>query len=186
MRHRKLVVAGAMGALALSGGGVAAAAGSSAPSRTTVKESGGTSYKVNRFVQDKLRWNKDLYAVKSGGTLHVTANVEGPHTFTIVRAKDEPTTTKAIDSCFPKGICGKLAIAHGADPSSEGPPKFQFLDNGKGTNTKPNFNRPGDSAAIGFSKATKSVNLKITAKKGSVLHFMCLIHPWMQAKVIVG
>ena len=26
----------------------------------------------------------------------------------------------------------------------------------------------------------------MTAKKGTTLYFMCAIHPWMQAKVIVG
>jgi hypothetical protein len=26
----------------------------------------------------------------------------------------------------------------------------------------------------------------VTAKKGTTLHFICLIHPWMQAVVKVG
>jgi hypothetical protein len=28
--------------------------------------------------------------------------------------------------------------------------------------------------------------VKVTAKKGTKLYFLCAIHPWMQAKIIVG
>jgi hypothetical protein len=38
----------------------------------------------------------------------------------------------------------------------------------------------------GAGKKGESIDLKVTAKKGTTLHFMCLIHPWMQAKVVVG
>jgi hypothetical protein len=31
-----------------------------------------------------------------------------------------------------------------------------------------------------------SADAKITAAKGTKLYFICAIHPWMQAKVIVG
>jgi hypothetical protein len=185
MTHGKLIAGGTALAVAL-GGGVAMAA---APKTTTIKEKSGTVYSINRFVQSKLRWSKDTYTVAHGGTLHIVANKlgEGPHTFTVVRKKDLPTTNKAINNCLAPGhICLKLAIAHGADPSSQGPPKFQFLENGKGQNTPPNVDRPGDSAAIGFTPAQKAVDLKVTAKKGTTLHFMCLVHPWMQATVKVG
>jgi hypothetical protein len=189
MRHRKLVVAGAVFGLAMGSGGAAAlAAGSKAPAKTTVKEAAGMKVKINRYVQDGMRWNKDVYHVRSGGTLHLIANglSDGPHTFTVVRKKDLPRTVKQINNCLPKGICGKLAIAHGADPNSDAPPKFLFLDNGKAQNTPPAINKPGDSVAIGFGPQDMKFNLKVTAKKGTTLHFMCLIHPWMQAKVVVG
>jgi hypothetical protein len=187
MTHGK-IIAGAT-ALAFTLGGGAAAAVAAAPAKTTIKEKQKVSFGINRFVKDGLRWNKDAYGVRSGGTLHVVANKlgDGPHTFTVVRKKDLPTTTKQINNCLSPGhICLKLAIAHGADPSSDAPPQFQFLENGKGTNTAPNVDKPGDSAAIGFVPAQKSVDLKVTAKKGSTLHFMCLVHPWMQATVKVG
>ena len=47
---------------------------------------------VNRYIQDNLRWDKDVYKVPSGGTIHVVNLVadEGPHTFTIVAKKDAP------------------------------------------------------------------------------------------------
>src|SRR4051812_42292155 len=62
---------------------------------------------INRYIQDPLRWDKDVYKVKSGGTLHVVNDAadEGPHTLTIVAEKDEPKTTPAILQC---SICEKL------------------------------------------------------------------------------
>lgn len=189
MRHRKLVVAGAVVGLAMGSGGAALAAGAKAPAKTTVKEAAGMKVEINRYVQDGLRWNKDVYRVRSGGTLHLVANKlgEGPHTLTVVRKKDLPTNTKQVNNCITPGhICLKLAIRHGANPESEAPPQFQFLENGKGTNTPIDIDGPGDSAAVGFSKNTKSVDLKVTAKKGRTLHFLCLVHPWMQATVKVG
>jgi hypothetical protein len=181
MTHGKLIAGGTALAVALGGGvGVAMAA---APSSATIKESQTIKVKPNRYVQDGLRWNKDVYTVRRGGILHLKFNVqtEGPHTFTVVRKRDLPTTPKAVLNCK---ICNKLAAAHGADPNSDQPPKFVYLENGVGQNTPPKVDRPGDSAGIGFGPAP--INLKVTAKRGTTLHFLCLIHPWMQAEVKVG
>jgi hypothetical protein len=179
MTHGR-ILAGVTALAVTLGGGVALAA---APKSATIKESTSTKFKANRYIQDGLRWNKDVYNVKSGGTLHLKFNVkgEGPHTFTVMRKKDIPTTAKQLFNCK---VCNKLVKAHGADPNSDAPPKFVYLENGKGQNTPPNVDRPGDSAGIGFGPGP--VNLKVTAKKGSTLHFLCLVHPWMQATVKVG
>jgi hypothetical protein len=181
MTHGKLIAGGTALAVAL-GGGVAMAA---APKTTTIKEKSGTVYSINRFVQSKLRWSKDTYTVAHGGTLHIVANKlgEGPHTFTVVRKKDLPKTAAAIlGNCR---ICRKLEKAHGANPNTNAPPKFFYLENGVGSQTPPKVNHVYDSALIGPGKKGESLNLKVTAKKGTVLNFMCLIHPWMQAKVVV-
>ncbi len=140
--------------------------------------------KVNRYIQDGLRWDKDVYKVKSGGTLHVVNDAadEGPHTFTVVRPQDEPKTGLAIVQCQ---ICGKLAKAHGADPNSDAPPKFPFLENGVGQKTPPKVDRPGDSGVTGPGKKGESIDLTVTAPAGTKLYFICLIHPWMQAEVDV-
>ena len=141
-------------------------------------------FKINRFVEDTLRWNKDVYTVKSGGTLHIVNDAadEGPHTFTVVASTDEPHTLNALNRCQ---ICEKLGKAHGANPNSDAPPKFPYLENGVGTKKASLVDRPGDSGITGKGKKGESINLKVTAKKGTVLQFMCLIHPWMQAKVVV-
>ena len=183
MKHRKLAAGVAVLAVAVIGTSVALAA---VPSKTTINESQTLKFKPNRYVQDGLRWKNDTYTVKSGGTLHVVFNVtnEGPHTFTVVKEKDLPRTVKAFNNCR---ICQKLGQAHGADPNSDAPPKFAYLENGVGENDgPPNVDRPGDSALIGIhNKKGEAVNLKVTAKKGTTLYFMCIIHNQMQAKVLV-
>jgi hypothetical protein len=141
-------------------------------------------FQINKYVQDTLRWDKGTYTVKSGGTLHIVnlAADEGPHTFTVVASKDEPKTLKQLFSC---SICEKLAKAHGADPNSNAPPKFPFLENGIGQKKPPQVNQPGDSGVTGRGKKGESIDLKVTAPAGTKLYFMCLIHPWMQAVVNV-
>lgn len=182
MKKRKLAVGAAGLCLVLGVSGVAVAANSAAvPKSITIKQKQSTKFVKNRYVQDGLRWNADAYTVKSGGTITVvnTAATEGPHTFTVVRRKDLP-------SSFRCPVCDKLAQAHGADPNSDAPPKFQFLENGVGQNTPPNVDRPGDSGVTGQGKKGEKISFKVTAKRGKTLYFMCLIHPWMQAKVFVG
>lgn len=165
--------------------GAGAASAPKAPKRATIKVSQHIKVKPNRYIQDGLRWNKDVYRVRSGGTLHIvnTAASEGPHTFTVVKRKDLPRTAKQIFNCK---ICNTLGAAHGADPNSDAPPKFQYLENGVGQNTPPDVDRPGDSGVTGPGQQGESIDLHVTAKPGKTLRFMCLIHPWMQAKVIVG
>ena len=120
----------------------------------------------------------------SGGTLHIVslAADEGPHTFTVVLQKDRPRTAGQLRNCR---ICEKLAKAHGADPNSDAPPKYPFLENGVGQATPPSVDLPGDSGVTGKGKKGERIDLKVTAPSGTTLYFMCLIHPWMQAEVHV-
>ena len=152
---------------------------------TTIKAvRGPPKFQINRFVEDTLRWNKDRYTVQSGGTLHIVnmAAGEGPHTFTVLAAKDEPRSLAALFQCK---ICEKLGKAHGANPNSNAPPKYPFLENGVGQQKAPLVDRPGDSGITGKGKKGESIDLKVTAPAGTKLHFICLIHPWMQAEVDV-
>jgi hypothetical protein len=185
MFSRKLVVGASALALGTAGTGAAVAAthARSAPKRANVDAVQKVKVKINRFIQDGVRWQKDTYNIRHNGTLHIVNKSpgEGGHTFSVVKKSDLPKTVSQINRCK---ICQTLGQAHGADPNSEGPPQFLFLENGKGQNTPPNVDRPGDSAFIA-DKRNAAVNLKITAAKGKTLYFMCLIHPWMQAKIKV-
>src|SRR4051812_31009618 len=187
VKNRKLA-AGAVGlCVTVVASGVALAANTAAvPRKVTLKAVQTLKVVPNRYVQDGLRWDKDVYKVKSGGTITVVNNAagEGPHTFTIVKKKDLPRTpSQVFNHC---AICNKLFQAHGADPNTEAPPKFQYLENGVGQATPPNVDRPGDSGVTGEGKKGEKISFKVTAKKGKELYFMCLIHPWMQAEVQVG
>ena len=186
MHVRKLILWSVAGCTGLAiAAGAAFAAHRTAASTITIKAVAPTpKFQINRFVQSTLRWDKDVYKVPSGGTLHVVnmAADEGPHTFTVVAQKDLPTTLQKLFQCQ---ICEKLGKAHGADPNSNAPPKFPFLENGVGQKTPPSVDRPGDSGVTGKGKKGESINLKVTAPAGTKLYFMCLIHPWMQAEVDV-
>jgi hypothetical protein len=187
MKNRK-VVAGIAGlSVALGVSGVAVAANTAAvPKSVTVKQSTSFKFVPNRFIQDGLRFNKDIYKVKSGGTVNFVFTItdEGPHTFTVVRKKDVPKTPKAL---FGSPALHKLEQAHGADPNTEAPPKFQFLENGVGENAAPpELNKPGDSGVFVTNKKGEKISFKVTAKKGTDLYFLCLVHPWMQAELEVG
>lgn len=183
MTNRRLVAGVTALCLALGVSGVAVAA--SAPSKNTITEKSGINMKPNRYLQDELRFAKDVYNIKSGGSITFinTAAGEGPHTVSIVKKKDLPRTGAQIENC---AICNKLGQAHGADPNSDAPPKFQFLENGVGTDQVPNVDRPGDSILSGQGQKGEKVTFKVTAKRGTTLYFMCLIHPWMQGKIQVG
>ena len=177
-----MAVVGAV-VLVVSAATAALAAKGPPPKHATVTAVQKIKVKINRYIQDGLRWNKDTYQVRSGGTITVVnrAAGEGPHTLTVVNRKDLPRTAKQVNEC---AICQKLGEAHGADPNSEAPPKFLYLENGVGQNTPPDLDQPGDSGVTGEKKGD-SISFKVTAKKGTTLHFMCLIHPWMQGKILV-
>src|SRR5438105_2949510 len=88
-----LAAVGTTGAIAASGKATAA---------TTIKAVTKTpGFLANRYIQDNLRWDKDVYKVPSGGTLHIVnqAADEGPHTFTVVLKKDEPKTGLQLVNC---------------------------------------------------------------------------------------
>jgi hypothetical protein len=171
-----------IGAVAATG---AIAASSKATATTTIKAvTKPPGFLANRYIQDNLRWDKDVYKVASGGTIKVLnlAAEEGPHTFTVVLKKDEPKTGLQVVNCK---ICNILGKAHGANPNSNAPPKFQFLENGVGQNTPPQVDKPGDSGLLGKGKKGEFITMTVTAPAGTKLYFMCLTHPWMQAELDV-
>jgi hypothetical protein len=187
MRLRNVLYGAAvsLAAAMVVAGAALAGAHHKAANVTTIKAvSPPAKFQLNRFVEDTLRWDKDVYTVPSGGTLHIVnqAADEGPHTFTVVAKADEPKTIAQLFQCK---ICEKLGKAHGADPNSNAPPKFPFLENGVGQKTPPLVDKPGDSGVTGKGKKGESIDLKVTAPAGTKLYFMCLIHPWMQAEVDV-
>jgi hypothetical protein len=183
MSLKKLSVVATLALVALGLVGVSSAA-AAAPARVTVRSQTSVKFKANRYIQDGLRWNRDSYTVRSGGTVHVVNGdgSEGPHTFTVLAKKDIPKSIRTLFNCR---ACNALVRAHGADPNSEAPPRFNFLENGVGQNTAPNLDRPGDSGVTGRGRKGESIDFHVTARAGTTLYFMCLIHPWMQSKIEV-
>ena len=188
---RRKIAAGTAGLALMAAGGVAAvsasgngSAESSATNLAVVKQKFSLEMRPNRYIKDTMRFNRDVYRVNSGGTLRVVNNKpqEGPHTVSLVRKRDLPTTAnEAFNNCR---ACNALGQAHGADPNSDAPPRFAFVENGEGQNDPANFDRPGDSGVTGPRKGS-SFEVPVTAAAGTTRYMLCIIHPWMQAKLKV-
>lgn len=176
MLGSKKLLALPLAGVAMAAGLGASAFGASAPSTDTITIRSGIQVDPGHWVKDNLRYSPYATKVKSGGKVVIKGDKgafsEGPHTFSLVRKKDLPLTGKAVNNCK---VCGKLGQEHGVDPNSEGPPAHPVVDGGDG------FNKVYDSVV--FEKAP--VSLKITAKKGATLYYMCAIHPWMQGTIVV-
>jgi hypothetical protein len=187
MTNSKLA-AGAAGLALIAAGGVAAVGASGAadtaqaPETAVVKQKYSLKMVPNRYVQDGMRFDKDVYRVQSGGTLRLVLNKpqEGPHTVTLVKRKDLPRTAQeAFNNCK---VCNAMNKAHGVPRNGEGPPQFQFVENGEGQNQPADFDRPGDSGVTAPRKGS-SFEANVTAPPGSTRHILCILHPWMQAKL---
>ncbi len=150
----------------------AAIAATTAPSKATLHTVGKVTFKINQYAQDGSRFDKSAVVIKSGGTLTVADKSGEPHTFSLVTKKQLPKTTAQINAC---NICNTIGAGHQLDQN--GNPTVLTVDPGND-----GFNKSGDSQVI---VPKKSVKLKITAKKGTTLYYMCLIHPWMQGKLTV-
>ena len=107
----------------------------------------------------------------------------GPHTFTIVKKSLLPTTRKEQNACFPNHVCGRVAKAHQIDPNTFAA-KIQLVKAGKAGWDKPfGSKHKGDSWFAG-NKGDK-FKQRVTAKPGTTLYYMCIIHPEMQGKIKV-
>ena len=125
-----------------------------------------------------LNWGYDpaSVSVPHGSTVRfaVPADNSEPHTVTVVSAANVPRT---IDEVFNCGPCNTALQRH--DPGGDQQPPFNALVNRGATG----LDRQGDSRLI-FPGA--SAYAKISAARGSTLHYVCAIHPWMQAKIRVS
>ncbi len=139
---------------------------------------GGASMVPNRFIQDKLRFDKDDYQIKSGTTIRIASkSPEEPHTLSVVRKSDFPKTVREFGKCFGGGACATVSKAHGFPEDGEGPPKEALVNKGAA-----GFDVNGDSIALGPGKGG---SVKLSARAGKTLYLLCVIHPWMQAKITV-
>lgn len=172
---------GTIGVALVTVAAVAAAPAVAAVTTTTkprIETLGGASFVKNRYIQDKMRFNKDVYQLKSGTKIQLASKTaEEPHTVSVVNKSDLPKSIRDFGKCFGGGICADLEKAHGAPKDGEGPPKFPVVNKGPG-----GLDRRGDSIVL--APGGKG-SITLSAKKGSTLYLLCVIHPWMQAKITV-
>jgi hypothetical protein len=168
MNRRLIAAAAALGSLALAGPAVAA------PKANTITAIGGMKVKANAYVQDDQRWDANTYTVKSGATvtLRDKSTLKQPHTLSVI--KKLPKTPAQIMGC---DACGPLMEAHGANPETMEVEKELVEAGATG------FDTAGDSI---FLPAKGKVTFDVTAKKGTTLAFVCVIHPWMLGEIKVS
>lgn len=109
----------------------------------------------------------------------------GPHTFTLVAANVVPSSRKAMENCFTPGkICMTGAMAHLFDPKTEkvGRPLVEAGEPGWDRRFSRKV-KTGDS----WYTETKGEEFEqvVSARAGTVLRFICLVHPKMQGKIKV-
>lgn len=141
-----------------------------APGRVSLTAIDRPAFKPNRYLGDGLRWSRDATTMRSGGTLTLANKTREAHAFSIVRRSQVPSTASQADNCE---VCRPITDAH---DFSAGPPRVAIVDkDGRG------FNQPGDSAAF----LEGPMRMKITARPGQTLHYICAVHAWMQGTIAV-
>jgi len=174
MSRRKYARAGLAVVVALVAAAVAVPAFAAAPpAAVTQKIVSKTTFKPNRYIQEGLRFKLDRINIRKGGTVTIVDTSKETHTFSLVKKSQVPTTVRKLNNCFsPKGVCGKIAVDHGAvnpQTGEEQEPTTPLVNAGKD-----GFNQPGDSIIV---PGGKRVKVKVTSAQG--LYYICAIHPWM-------
>ena len=149
-----------------------------APSRATVAAVNRPDLNPNRELrqQDDLRWLPAASRVRSGGGLTLKNRTPGEvHNFSIVRSSQMPRTELQSLACGNTGICRQLNDKHEFDANT-GQPRIAVVNKGRR-----GLDRTGDS--IAFSSTRR---VKVTARPGTTLRFICAVHPHMQGKLKVG
>jgi plastocyanin len=148
-----------------------ATAGPKAPTKQKLAIVGHSEFKVNKLAFDNQRFSKSTFAIRSGGTvtLRNRARTEDPHTISLVKKSQLPTS-------FDCEVCDEIFGAHGPDEAT-GNLASPVVDVGA-----PGYDQPGDST---FIPPHGRVSFNVTAPAGTTLHFICAIHPWMQGRIKV-
>jgi hypothetical protein len=128
-----------------------------------------------------LHWKVADGTLPTDGTLKVVNKTHQDHTFSLVEQSALPDTNSEFRHCFdvPAGhhICRWVFKAHKqagfasiVDTNNDG---FNDL-----FDIAPN-KQQGDSLFL----QKKSRRLTVSATPNTTLHFMCIIHPWMQGSI---
>jgi plastocyanin len=152
----------------------------SADTGKKVKTRGIETMDSNALFLSNLRFAPGDIKVDRGDTVTWEDVRTGtPHTITIVDPADLPVNFAEAYICnWDKrilgvdGPCLQFMDAHGGVP-----PTTPVVNVGR-----TGLDAPGDSI---FLPPNSSVSAQVTAAPGSVLHYICIIHPWMQGSITV-
>jgi plastocyanin len=186
-KARMARVVGAIGALgALS---VVAAGGGAATAETADSKPGVVKVKAEFDREEKRLYFDAPAGVAAGDELQIKNNTNprtiGPHTFSLVREEDLPSTNEDIKTCSRKfkGICGAIARWHEVNLQT-GEVGENPVDVGKqGWDRKGSLERKGDSWFTGVKG--EKFQREVTAEPGTELYYICAVHAEMQGKLDV-
>jgi len=176
-----LVVAGAAASVAVAG------------STTVIKAIEKDKVVINQFYGEGWRFAPGTVTVKSGSEITFEFGSPGPevHTLTIVPKAELPRTAAQVQACK---VC-EIALAHLKNPAAAvkgATPiiKYWYLHGGKpAANGDAGLSEVGDSVAIQSTGPVTgphaSITIRVTAKPGTTLNFICAVHAWMQGKIKV-
>ncbi|HXQ91514.1 MAG TPA: hypothetical protein VN739_00805 [Nitrososphaerales archaeon] len=177
----------------------------------TSSANGCTGVVIDQAISENLGYapHEPIY-VHHNGWVTIRDTSLMPHTFTLVSPGFEPHTTTNILACdapSPGTVCLNVLLAHvpgGVPPTTfptppypntcvvlTSPTAYQCVKGGVGLASGslfPGMSTPFTSTTNGDSLILfggQSISVQITAPAGTVLHFMCVIHPWMQGEIIV-
>lgn len=128
-------------------------------------------------------------SVKSGQPLRIRnlsdPKAAGPHTFSLVAANVRPRSAKAMRKCFTPGkICMTIAMAHQLNPQTEDV-GLHDVEVGKAGWDK-RFSRKVKTGDSWFTETKDQETTRVvSARAGTVLRYMCAVHPEMQGKIKV-
>lgn len=156
----------------LTGAGWAGATSGSSGAARTVRIVGRNTFIRNALIQSTLRFTPDEVSVASGRRVawRVASKVREPHSVSLVRRAALPDNVNEVFGCQ---VCQRISRKH----FSGDRPQKRVNVGGAG------FDRPGDSRLLLRPGASTSV--QISAPAGTTLHYLCIIHPWMQGKIAV-
>jgi plastocyanin len=185
-------VVGALGCLGLLAAAMvppaSATGGRSAGCGATVEVVGSMKFVINRYAQEAMRFSPGTVTIRSGCPLtfrFAKAGQSDAHSLSIVRRADLPRTSAQMESC---AICKRIGAKHvehpGTPPGPTNPIVHWVVNVGR-----PGLDVPGDSISISEAKGVPAghhrITIPVTAPPGTILHFMCGMHPWMQGTIIV-
>ena len=133
---------------------------------------GTETFEANALIQATFRYSPERSFPHSGDLVRWIdqAKVPEPHTITVVRRSQLPTSVAEVFECQ---VCSEALDAH----FSSDPPKVRVNVG------DPGLDSPGDSLLM-FPGG--GISAQVTAEPGTSLYYLCAIHGWMQGKLTVG
>jgi plastocyanin len=171
IRKRPIAAATAVAvAGALAAGGVATAG--AAKGGPVLDIVGKETFRDNQSYVSTYRFAPGKLTVKSGQTVKIVRHDKAQEGHSVTLTTKRNAKPKGFNDCK---ACEQAFQDH--QPNGPDSPPVPLVEKGG-----EGFDKPGDSIFLADGKAQK---IKITAKKGTTLYYLCALHPWMRGTIKV-